>query len=223
MIDRIMSNPDSCDDGILVNDLLREFHRGYPIEKLRPLMLSDNEKVAKVGIWVASELGGKAAPLLDDLTKLLHHPERYVRYFAIDSLLTCATREKEAAIAAVVSMLDDTDGAVRWKALDFLSRASAEQLEAGLSCLSKTEPDSLHLVGLRRLLGGDAGSPNEALSLLGSDSSTLRKYGVVAAVRMAEVTQEPLAVASSIDDEDVSGFAKDALKRIIRRTDRAQP
>jgi hypothetical protein len=212
LIEALIRDPDICDSGIIPNELLREFHRGYPIENLRLLLSSRNRKVVRAGIFIASELGSEAAPLLDQVLSLLRHPDPIVRFDAIDSMLTCTTSNDEKEIAAVVLMLDDSEGPVRRKVLDFLSRASAEQLLAGLRYLEKTEPDSTHVAGLRWLTGSGRMEAGEIASFIRSDNAVSRRYGVVAAAKMAVLNCQPLELASTATDQDLNLFAKDVLE-----------
>src|SRR5689334_16854459 len=107
LIEAIKADPASADDGLLANDLLREFQMGYPIENLRSLLSSRDDRIVRTGAFIASELGNSAVPLLADVTRLLTHPTRTVRADAICSVLTCSTGKDEDAIASVVAMLDD--------------------------------------------------------------------------------------------------------------------
>ena len=90
LIETLLTNPESADNGILANDLLGEFHRGFSIVALRPLLSSRNDKVLRVAAFVASELGNNATPLLDLMVKLLNAPDKFVRCDAICAVLTCA-------------------------------------------------------------------------------------------------------------------------------------
>ena len=212
LMDAIMSESTSLDRGVLANELLREFHRGYPVEKLRCLLSNREEQVVKAGIWIASELGSKGTPLLDDVVKLLNYSTRYVRYFAIDSLLTCTTGRNENEISAVILMLYDGDKVIRWKVLDFLTRASIDQIQGAINWFEKNDPGSAHLTGLQLLLNGQRGNVKEALLALQSENPIIRKYGVVLAARMIQISVDPLMLAISINDEDICTFAQDSLK-----------
>jgi hypothetical protein len=212
LIRTIMSDPKRAEDGELANDLLREFHRGYPVDNLRPLLCSPQVEVVKTAVFIAAELGNKAAPLLPAVFQLLNHPARWVRSDVIDTLLTCSTGRNQLEIAGVVSMLDDPDSAIRWKVMEFLSLVSLEQLRAGLEHFEMTKPDSPHIHGLR-LLASDEGRNLERLaSLVRSDNPMHRKYGVVAAARLGTTRNEPLVFASFIDDDDVKEFARSVLQ-----------
>lgn len=201
-------DPNSSNVGDLTNRLLREFHRGYPLENLRPLLHSDNERLVNTGIWIASELGEKGHSLLNDVSALLKHPIKRVRYFALDCILLWAKGSNKSELASAVALLDDNESAVRWKAMDFLSHASDEQLRAALEYLNSAEPDSMHVSGLRWLLGSSGTDPNEAILMLHSQDRTLRKYGAISAARIARDNKEPLLRSLSINDRDIRQFAE---------------
>src|SRR5882672_288042 len=80
LTERLAADPRSSLAGVLMNDLLAEFHRGYPLENLRFLLQNDNTELVKVGAWIASELGEKGKPLLNDVSPLLQHPKSRVRF-----------------------------------------------------------------------------------------------------------------------------------------------
>src|SRR5882672_3886156 len=105
-------------------ELIAEFAAGYPIANLRRLFQSELDDAVKTGVWIASELGERIAPLLGDLSALLRHPLRYVRGFALDAILVAASPHNGDVIAEAVCLIDDEDEGVRWKAMQFLSRAS---------------------------------------------------------------------------------------------------
>jgi hypothetical protein len=212
LLNTITANPNSGDDGTLANELLREFHRGFPVEHLLPLLLSDNPKVVGTASFIADELGSRAAPLLSTMAKLLNYPDRLVRADAIGSMLTCTTGQNRREIATVVSMLDDSDWPIRWKVMEFLSLASPDQVRAALEQFESSEPASDHVHGLRWLVSKGGSNPDEIIAWLRSSHSIHRKYGVVAAAKMASIINKPLVVASSIEDDDVMRFAHSMLK-----------
>lgn len=211
IIDQITNNPHNANVGVLGNELLREFHRGYSIEYLRPLLLSNNDNVVEIGIWVASELGQKAKPLLDDVVTLLKHPAKAVRFFATDSVLSCATELNKSELASVIPLLDDAEAAVRWKTMSFLTQASREQLQGALDYLNIVKPESEYIYGLKWLLSEDIDNSKEVISFIKSANALLRKYGTVAAARTFQINSEPLFYAVSISDPDIKQFATDIL------------
>jgi hypothetical protein len=213
IIKQIMDDPNDSNNGVLANELLGEFHRGYSLENLRPLLLSQNDNIAEIGIWVASELGQKAKPLLGDVVTLLKHPATIVRFFAIDCVLSSATESNKLELASVIPLLDDVADAVRWKTMDFLSRASREQLQGALDYLGTTEPESRYIHGLQWLLSEGGSNPKEVISFIQGRDAIRRKYGAVAAARTSQHDRKSLVFAASMEDPDIKQFASDVLKR----------
>jgi hypothetical protein len=56
----------------------------------------------------------------------------YVRFFAIDAVLTSATSDDGKVLAKAIALFSDSERAVRWKAGHFLSKATRAQLDASL-------------------------------------------------------------------------------------------
>jgi hypothetical protein len=206
----------SSDWGVAANDMLSEFHRGRPVEQLRPLLRSllrsREPLVVRAASFIADELGGKAVTLLEEVSELLGYPDRHVRGNAIGSLLTCAGADHPAQITAVISLLGDSDWPIRWKTMEFLSRASIPQLQAASKHLQRLGAWSDHPAGLVWLLGDGGQEFNQINAWVGSNSSLSRKYGVVAATRLASVNEQPLRSAASSPDEDVQRFADSMLQ-----------
>jgi hypothetical protein len=214
LLEHISSDPDPNSQrvGDLTNQLLKEFHRGYPLENLRPLLRSEDERLVNTGIWVASELGEKGKPLLSEVSALVEHPSKRVRFLVIDCILLWAGPWNKPELASAVSMMDDSESAVRWKALSFLWRASREQLSAALSHFHVTEPGSAYLPGLSWLLSSNASNSETVKAALRDQDSRMRKFAVVAAARTSAANSEPLFYAASVEDPDVKDFADSAIE-----------
>ena len=179
------------------NELLKSVFRGYPIENLRELLRNDDPEVAKSGVWITSELGARAKPLIEDVIPLLKSPIPYARFFAIDSILSCADWDDGDAVAAVIRLIDDPDAGVRWKVAQFLIHASKPQLESASPLL---EGD--YAMGLRCLL-----DEKDIEQLLKSDSAAVRKMAFAAAVRAAGAQPASLQAAAASTDEEVRAWA----------------
>src|SRR6266568_4643449 len=188
LLEGIMAEPDPNSDtvGFLANRLLDEYHKGFPLENLVPLLRSENERLLDTGIFIASELGEKGKPLLNDVSALLKHPAKKVRYLAIECVLLWAGPTNKLELASAVALLDDAEAAVRRNAMRFLTAASREQLEAALCHLEVTQPKSPHARGLQWLRSSDSSNAKEVMITLQSRDSIMRKYGAAAAARMAK-------------------------------------
>ena len=51
--------------------LLDELYKGFPVERLKPLLRSDNSAVRYEAVRIVEELGAEGEPLLDDILPLL--------------------------------------------------------------------------------------------------------------------------------------------------------
>jgi hypothetical protein len=215
LIDTITSNPNSSDDGMLANQLLREFHRGYPVDALRPLLESSNEKIVRAAAFIASELGSKARPLLDAVVNLLNHKNKFIRADAICSILTCTRADDINEIGKVILLLDDSDWPIRWKVMEFLSLASPDQLEGGLKYFEMVEGYPDHTSGLKWLLSAGSGKPDEIMSWIEDTSAVRRKFGTIAAARKPYKNTALLDLAILSGDHDIKTFG-DSMKNMIK-------
>jgi hypothetical protein len=207
---RITEDEDAASQGALLNDLLREFYRGFPIDRLRSLLSSQRSAVVAAGVWIASELGEGGAPLLSDIVPLLHHSERKVRFSAIECVLLWAQPEDQAALGSVLAMLNDPDAGVRWKAMDFWARATPQQIRSALDWI-EDQKDFDRGEGLRLLASPASQDAAKLVELLDASDVAMRKYAAIAAVRISKRDPRALLHASAINDADVRGFAETAL------------
>ncbi|HZR64395.1 MAG TPA: hypothetical protein VFA85_04555 [Terriglobales bacterium] len=210
LVQRLTEQPRSSKAGVMMNDLLAEFQLGYPLENLRSLLHNEDQDVANVGAWIASELGTWGEQLLPDVLPLLRHPSKNVRFSVIDCILLWATDGVE--LSAAIKLTEDSESSVRWKAMDFLSLATKDQLQLALSYLEEVEPNSTHVRGLRWLLSPDASDAIKVKAALQDENSLIRKYAVVAATRISKTNREPLSYAASLTDPDVKNFAESGIR-----------
>lgn len=206
--DELIARVAATGSDTMAAELLDEFFSGYPVEKLRALLGNDNEAAVKAGAWIASELGDRVAPVMDDLARLLTHPSRYVRFFALDAVLGGATAEHGSALAAAVRSIEDQDKAVRWKALNFLARAGYDQLVASVADLRASKLGEL----VQWLLESDR-TLNGALILERiEDADRLsRVFAAAAAARLARHDPLLLSRVATVPDPEVSSFAREQL------------
>ncbi|QYC45637.1 hypothetical protein Nocox_40470 [Nonomuraea coxensis DSM 45129] len=210
LIARVLAHAN--DDDVLgpaANDLLEEVFAGYPVDNLRRLLRSDDEKVVRTGAWLLSELGELAAPLADELPALLASPLRQARFFAVEAVLNAGDADGPLA-AQALALVRDGDDAVRWKVLSFLAEAGTEQLAAGAEALADAELKELTEWLVR--LDGEEVDPREVVALLEGDDRTARMFAAGAAARLShEEDTNLLAHAATAEDEEIRSFALERL------------
>jgi hypothetical protein len=214
LIDHLLSHPDSSESDGVAYELLKEYFRGSPIETLRILLSSPDDRLVGEATWIASELPETGKPLLKDVWGLLRHPSNKVRFWAILCIQLWADPSNGRELASALRLVDDTEKGVRWQAMGFLSMISRERLEAALAELRAEGADSPYVCELDWLLGPEGGDPAQIIAGLKAPDSRRRKFAAAAAFRITRTSSEPLRCAASADDPEVAQFAGDMLKRI---------
>lgn len=206
LLDEVIRNPD---DGALANRLLTRLFEGLSLNVVVTLLISRESTVAERGAWLASELGDKCAPIYDRIAKYLRHASERVRFWLIDCVLVCAGERAAGDLATVVTLLEDESHAVRWKAMQFLSRASTQQLRMARDFLTEKYADNDTIRGLNVLLHVDDWRYDEIEELISSSRPILRKCAAVAAARAGSIAPRLLGLAIASTDEEVRAFASD--------------
>jgi hypothetical protein len=191
-------------------ELLDAFHSGYPIERLRPLLQSDEEDAVDSGAWIASELGEKVTPLVNELSPLLNHPSRSVRIYILNAILNATMNAHGEIVAKAVMLIRDPDEAVRWKTLYFLARETKNELAIALPHLKGQTIAAL----LAWLLdsGNTQTDMQEIITRLSDKDSLTRMFAVAAAARLGPHNLGPLEHAAASTDPEVSSFATEELE-----------
>jgi hypothetical protein len=199
LLERVRNDPD---DGGAANALLSALFAGYPVEALRPLLHSSDERVVQTGAWLVSELGDGAGALVAELPALLAHPARRARFFGLDAVLMNAGPADAELLARAVMLVEDSDSAVRWKAMQFLARATTAQLAGALPAIPDAEVARL----AAWLLNAGA---EDATAALADDAPLTRRFAASAAARVSRQDPSALERAEQSDDGEVSAFARD--------------
>jgi hypothetical protein len=205
LIERLRGGAD--DDS--ANELLKEMFRGYPIANIQRLIHSENPLAVKSGAWIVSELVHREPALMSDVKMLLDHPNRNVRFWAVDAVLVGAGTHHGELIAKAIALIADPERAVRWNVLRFLARSPQANLNA-----SEPYIENVELRELTRWLAtvGTGPSSRQEVSAGLADSDKLtRMFAAAAAVRLAPDDRGFLEEALGSTDPEVSSFAKDEL------------
>jgi hypothetical protein len=197
------------------NRLLDEFFRGYPLDRLRILLRSEDDDVAGAGLFIAGELGKLAAPVMGDVEPLLGHGESDLRFDAVRAVLYGASSEHGETIAKAVGLIRDPHEGVRLSVLSVLDGLSNEALAASLPHLEDGE--------LASLTGWLCGSEDteaykqEVVDRLESADPLARMFAGAAAGRLAEADRAPLELAAQSTQPEVRKSAQSLLDALAHR------
>lgn len=198
---------DAAEASEAANELLNSIFNGASVELVRRLVRCGEAQAVNAGAWIISELATDAAPLRDEIALLLKNPARNARFFAMDAVLVAEFDNDGPLIANVAELIDDPDGAVRWKALRTLSRIDLERLSHAVPYLAdpRLKEHAQWLAGS----GGKLISQSDILTRLSDKDKTTRMFAAAAAARLAPLDTQPLQHASESNDPDISSFAQD--------------
>ena len=210
---RLLSGETS--DEHIVMELLHEFHSGYSPANLKPLLGSRDTQVVHAGVWIASELGGDACTLLDDIVPLVRHSNAQVRFFALDVLTACAEPGKAQLLVVALDRIDDREPSVQWKALMFLVALSEQTVHALKLAAARSRGLDVHVRGLDLVcrVSGEDGAKLLS-SAAAADDVILCRYAAVAAARRAQLDPESLKPLINSVDQTIRQFATDILERL---------
>lgn len=212
LVEQLVRDPEDFSDRGRTYHLLKRFFRGYPVEKLRPLLNHNKKPVRREAVWIASELGDQACDLVPDVVPLLESDDRFLTYRALHVVTVC-WREHPDELVKLLRALDSSDVVIRGEAL-FLT--------SNLFRIGDTEPDELkpcletfqadgeqaHARGLELVIEADGLTNDEIQSALRDDNGLVRRYAAVAAVRKFEGSPELYAELKESDDPDLVDFAE---------------
>lgn len=138
--------------------LLDELYKGFPVERLKPLLRSDNSAVRYEAVGVVEELGVEGEPLLDDILPLLDD----------ENELTAMTA---AEIALNVGNIGEYLTVFNGRFYKVIAGMSERYLEWVMRNINSP----LHERGLGALLNKDL-TASELNAMRGSDDEITRKY-----------------------------------------------
>lgn len=208
LISELLADPRGFADSGRGHKLLQTYFNGALLDTLRPLLRSGDLLIQREAVWVASELGAQAFPLLDDVVLLINSDDRYLTFHAMESVTVCATGVRAPEFVHVVAKLEDPDEVLRSLSMFLMSNVETSQLagavERGLH--------SDHQEGLRLLLDISA-SDETVLAFIHSDEPLRRRYGAVAAARLYEKNPRLIDELRSIEDGEMSSFLDSVLRK----------
>jgi hypothetical protein len=212
LIGELLADPAAFKEHGRAYQLLEEYFSGLAVETLRPLLRHENTLVRHAAVFVASELGQEASPLLDDVVPLIESDDRFVSYHALEVTVVCATGPLADRFIAIPRALESRDDVVRVLAMRLLTRADPTQLEAAAARADQIAINKeVHSRGLLMLAGSASRDPRDVRLMLSDKHPIARMYGAVAAKRLREKSPDLLQFAAELPDISISRFAHEAV------------
>jgi len=188
MIEQVLAGGDDYE---LLWNLIGAVRDGLSIEKMRPLLSSDDPRVTAIAAYLAYELGAEMQPLLGELIPLADHPEPQCRSDIVHALIECAGPNDLDALSRIMLAFDDPDPFVHRSAMTFVIVARSRSLAGAISEAAKRYPGTpfedifFVLVEGRHRLGShwERVTAAKLTELIGHENAIVRRFGVGLAAR----------------------------------------
>ncbi len=195
--------------GGVSHGLLGAVGAGYPVERLRPLLISEDDTAIEAGMFILSEWGGAATRLLADVAPLLTHSSRWVRHDALEVVLRSVTTQDGAILAQAVLLSDHPDVVTQSDAMDFLKALPSLLLEVASAEL----PDRFRTL-VRWLLDTDVGAASqERMRTLLQDPDPLQRRFAAVALARSRNRAALVAMEDEITDPAIQSFIRSPALR----------
>lgn len=203
-------------------ELWSAFRNGFPIENLRPLLVSKNPEVTDLGAYLIYELGADVRCLLTDIVPLLDNADPQIRGSAVIALQECATKFDTTALGKVIELLDDPDPFVHRIVMRFIQYCEVGMLIAGVNEAAVTQKGTIfeqfpRIIGSffsRRANQSSTGLADVIDRLLRHENPVANRLGVGLATRPRLVADENLIdLAECVAEEECRNIVKWARKR----------
>jgi hypothetical protein len=219
LIEHILTAGDA--DGKVSNELIGEFYNhGYPVEKLIPLLRSDDSATVRAGAFLAEELGAKATPLLSELARLLDYTDTWVKSGVLSAVLTSASDRDGAAVGGAVSLITDDERPVRKMAFELMARGDRSPLVAGLPYVK--DPQVAALLEWVLEVEDESRDDDEIASRLQESDALVQVFAAVAAARVYGRNPHYLQLAASMGESDARSLAASELAWLAKLDEQAR-
>lgn len=200
------------------NQLLTLFFKGLPLSILQELLRSPHKRVLKGALFIAEELGASANDVLPDIVRAAAsaHPE--IRAAAYAAICMTISKNDQGEFCYVIVGLVDPDPQCRKMAMLWAMRIENARLKAALEAMEQSGMEPSIQVGLRWLLAESAQNPTQIMTWINKADPLLRRFGAVAAGRVASAHPQLLEIASHLDYQDIKEAASAQIRFLkIRR------
>ncbi|MER9147428.1 MAG: hypothetical protein E5Y06_00910 [Mesorhizobium sp.] len=210
-------------DSELTFALQSEFHKGFPLENLRPLLTSGNLHTQAAAAYLVAEANSKMSYKMNcvvaEIAGLLDSESSGIRFDAIEALLGCTTPADGTVLGRLMLRLDDEYAGVRWRVVQFICLAERWQLRLAVENAAALRPDSAFKTLVNAYGRYFMPSSKDLPRLLAHPDAVLRRFAAAVAIRPREVIVERfVAMTEQSDDAEIRKIAADCRKGYLRPT-----
>ena len=189
-------------------ELLQKYFCGLPIGTLSPLLRERQMFVVRSAVFVASELGAGARPVVLDVLPLMNSSDRYIAYNALEVIMACSGQDG-GHFLEIVMALNNEDEVVRRLAMYCIARANETQLSRAFQEAEEAKTVSPALrYGLRFVLDLEPTKEHQVLKMLQSPVRAERQFGAISAIRLLDSRPDLLDAVNGSKDCDLQSLGQ---------------
>ena len=202
------------------HELLNESFDHVSFEQLKILLDHEDIDVKKDGIWLLSELGVTAKPLLSEVINLLHSlkskkilltpkDERFILSYIMEVITNCADELEARQFNYVVQELFNEDNVIQRLAMYLISNASDNQIRASIDLVeSQLRHFLLLLLDVRNI------NSDEVIKMLEGTDTLAQLFGTILAKKLYSKYPELIKICSESLTKTIKDFAINFIKEM---------
>ncbi|MEQ1955299.1 hypothetical protein [Mesorhizobium sp. CN2-181] len=212
MIEALL-DPEAEGVGKLIWDAYSHFYKDFPIENLRPLLISSSDEVVSRGAFLANELGWRARALTPEIAVLIDCANVGIRFNAIGALTSCTTSQDGDVLGKLFQHLEDPFKGVRWRMVQFVRLARSKQLAAAIRNAASQRPDSMYAEISETLRWSMRVTEVELQRMVGHSEAGVRLFAAGMALRPRSIIDERFAeIVLETGDSEPCEFVSSAFQ-----------
>ena len=214
LIEKLKKDPEKFQKEDGGYKLLEEYFNGLSTETLRDLLCYEDKYIRQLTLWIISELGETTAKdFLEEAASQMNDDDPVI-YFHSCVIIACYGTDKYMDdFMRIFVFFEHSNDKIRRISIRRISLLSDSRIKEAYtySVNNKILSDS-HEKGLLSLIHINTLTASDITAMLNSDDSVIRKYGVIAALKVYEKYPEIIMESVNSEDLDVQHFSKSLVK-----------
>lgn len=190
--------------------LLEEYFHGLSKETLHDLLSYEDKDIRALALWIVSELGSATAKdFLEEAATQMNDDDPAIYLWASEIVACCGTDKYMDDFMRIFVFFEHSNAKIRRISTRRISQLTDSRIKEAYaySVNNKILSDS-HEKGLLSLININTLTASDITAMLYSDDSVIRKYGVIAALKVYEKYPEIIKESVNSEDLDVQHFSK---------------
>ena len=193
--------------------MLQEYFYGLSKDTLHDLLRYEDKFIRELALWIISELGETAEDFIEEAASQMNDDDPVIYRYSSEIIACYETDKYMDEFMRIFVFFEHSNDKIRRISIRRISLLSDSRIKEAYtySVNNKILSDS-HEKGLLSLIHINTLTASDITAMLNSDDSIIRKYGVIAALKVYEKYPEIIMESVNSEDLDVQHFSKSLVK-----------